>query len=359
MQSKFFISSSNAAAVFFLCFCIPFSLMFYHCLSREYDYNLMLGRGFVSGNSVFFSVYTNGPESEAVISDSGSSDSKGFLNNLQDSSDNIPYLIVSQLGVVRATFYQGDVMLPPIISGRLFSSEESRSDKKLAIIGRFYSDSVWDDRGTRMITLEYGDYEVIGVLGLQQPSTIDELIFINAGSLDEDTMTSGLFYIDSPERSPDTLFKDLSARLSAEGRFSTDEIDMSPTTVDIVSGGIFYSGLLQGIIYAFLFLIFLCTLVFYIQVCKPRAALLLLNGYTYRQTVIRLSVSVLSAGSVGMVFSVVAGIIMALCGFFCLPKEAVIISVLLSSLYALTAMFLFPLSMYFAVRAMNLPESLR
>ena len=114
MQSKFFISSSNAAAVFFLCFCIPFSLMFYHCLSREYDYNLMLGRGFVSGNSVFFSVYTNGPESEAVISDSGSSDSKGFLKLA--GFDNIPYLIVSN-GVVYVS--SGRCVLLPIISGRL------------------------------------------------------------------------------------------------------------------------------------------------------------------------------------------------------------------------------------------------
>jgi len=168
-----------------------------------------------------------------------------------------------------------------------------------------------------------------------------------------------LFYLDSSKDSPDNLFQELSTRLSAAGRFSANEIDMSPTAVDVISGGIFYSSLLKGIIYTFLFLIFLCTLVFYIQNCKSRAALLLLNGYTYRQTVIRLSVSVFAAGSVGVIFSVAAGFVMAVCGFFQLPTETIIVSVLLSSLYALAVMLLFPVSLYFAVRVMNLPESLR
>lgn len=358
MNSKYFISFSTIASIFVLCFCIPFAISFYHSLSSEYNYNLMIGRGFVGNDAVYFSVEKDS-DAEDTSSASESSLSVPFAKHLPDSYGNNTFLVVSQLGVVRAAAFEGDVVLPPTLSGRFFTAQESLQHRKLAVIGRSFTDDIWYDHDVPMVTLGHSDYEVIGTVGLQQDSLLDELVFINAGSVEEKSLISGLLYLDSSRVSSAKLFEDWSSQLSSTSPYSIQKIDMSETAVDVISGGIFFSTLLEVIIYSFLVLVFLCTLVFFIKTSRARASVLLLNGYSNIQIVNRLSVSVFAAGSSGIILSIIIGILLAMFGFFRLPSVSVLSSVLLASIFSVTAMFLFPVTLYFFVRRMNLAESLR
>lgn len=358
MNSKYFISFSTIASIFVLCFCIPFAISFYHSLSSEYNYNLMIGRGFVALDAVYYSVQKE-PDAAELSAASGSSTSEHFIKHLPDSYDMNDFLIVSQLGVIRAAAYQGDIFLPPILSGRFFTAQESLQSRKLAVIGDSFTDDIWYDHDVPMVTLEYGDYEVIGTVGLQQDSLLDELVFINAGSIEEKTLVSGLFYLDSSSVSSAKLFEDWSSKISSTSIYSIHKIDMSETAVDVISGGIFFSTLLEGIIYSFLILVFLCTLVFFLKTSQARASVLLLNGHSHIHIVKRLSVSVFVAGSSGIFLSIIAGVILAIFGFFRLPSESVLSSVLLASIFSVTAIFLFPVTLFFFVRRIDLAESLR
>lgn len=358
MKTKYLISIANIASIFILSFSIPFAISFYHSLSSEYNYNLMIGRGFVANDAVYYSVQKE-PDAEDNSSASGSSISDHFMEHLPYAYDMNDFLVVSQLGVIRAAAYQGDTFLPPTLSGRFFTAQESLQDRKLAVIGKTFMDDIWYDHNVPMVTLEYGDYEVIGTVGLQQDTLLDELVFINAGSVEEMILISGLSYLDSSQISPANLFENWSSELSSAGLYSIHKIDMSETAVDVISGGIFFSALLETIIYSFLILVFLCTLVFFVKTSRARASVLLLNGHSQIQIVNRLSVSVFAAGSSGVLLSIITGMLMVIFGFFRLPSSSVISSLLIASVFAVIAILLFPVTLFFFVRRIDLAESLR
>lgn len=360
MNRRNFVTRSNIASSFLLLFCITFSLTFYNCLTKEYDYNLQIDRGFVNGGATYFSLVTDAdPETE--VSGSANNEEDNSLQNAICFSKNDSFFLASQLGTTRAVYYQGDVTIPPIVSGRFLTSAECLSDQKRAVIGHAFVDKTWLDPDTQktMISIEEGDYEVIGTMGMGKVSTIDNLIFVNIGSIDSARILSRILYLDSNSENTDHLFGVFSDKVASETRFSAKAIDMPATATDVVSGGVFMASFLKGIIYSFLVITFLCTLVFFILSNKAKISIYLLIGQTYRQTLHRVSVPILISGFGGLVLAGICMGVMENTGFFELPSTEIYTSLLNSSLAGVVVLILFPVFQYFSICSMNLQESLR
>lgn len=360
MIRKVLFSKTNLFMVFMICFCIPLSLMFYRCLTDESNHNLRIDRGFVSSNAVYFSFEATQP----AVGGLSSGDYFSADRSLQSAIsvlDEKPYLFVSQRKYVRSICYQKDMDLPPIQEGRFFSSEECWSENRLAVIGRTNMDRTWirEDTGKRMITLDYGDYEVVGVMGTGDVSTIDDLIFINIGSMEEADILTGIFYLDTVSIRADKLFQRFSSEISSVSALSVREIDMPLTASDVVSGGVFFSEVLKYAIYGFLLVTFLCLLVFFLVSNRGRMATCMLNGHSYFQSVLRVSVPVMIMGLAGIVLAIIFSVIMVRFSFFKLPEKMVYRSVAVSSLIGLYALMLFPIGQYAVIRRIDLAERLR
>ena len=360
MFRKVLLSKSNLFMVFMLCFCIPFSLMFYQCLTDETNYNLKIDRGFVSSKAIYFSLIERAAD-EGVTAAGESLSEKSVLQEAIRVLDNDPYLFVSQRKYIRAICFQKDMEIPPIREGRFFSSEECWVDNKLAVIGRTNLDRTWmrEDTGKRMISLDYGDYEVIGVMGIGDVSTIDDLIFINIGSLETTDWQTGVFYLDTTNIRAKPLFQRFSDEISSVSTLSVREIDMPPTASDVVSGGVFFSEVLKYTIYVFLLITFLCLLVFFILSSRGRLTICLLNGQSYRQSILRVSVPMLFAGLAGIVIAIISAVLMVRFSFFKLPHSMVIRSITVSSVIGVLTLMLFPLVLRMWIRSICLSENLR
>lgn len=360
MVRKILFSKTNLFMVFLLCFCIPFSLMFYRCLIEESNYNLRIDRGFVSSSAVYFSFESTQPTEGGVSSGNVFFPDRSLRDAIRVLDDE-PYLFASQRKYVRAVCFQKDMDLPPIQEGRFFSSEECWSANKLAVIGRTAMKQTWirEDTGERMISLDSGDYKVVGVAGTGEVSTIDDLIFINIGSLEPEDILTGVFYLDTMKNSSDNLLRRFSSGLSAVSTLSVREIDMPPTASDVVSGGVFFSAILKYSIYGFLLVTFLCLLVFFLVSNRGRMATCMLNGHSYFQSVLRVSVPVMITGLAGLVLAIIFSVIMARFSFFKLPENLVYGSVAVSSLIGLLALIMFPVGQYAVIRRIDLAEKLR
>ncbi len=360
MKKRNFAARSHIASSFLLLFCITFSLAFYNCLAKEYDYNLQIDRGFVNGGATYFSLVTDtDPETEVLGSASNEEDTS--LQKTICFSENDSYLLASQLGTTRAVYYQGDITMPPIVSGRFLTSTECLSDQRRAVIGHEYVDKTWLDPITQktMISVEEGDYEVIGIMGMAKVSTIDNLIFVNIGSIDTAKILSSILYLDSNTGNTVNLFRIFSEKVASETRFSTNAIDMPATATDVVSGGVFMASFLKGIIYSFLVITFLCTLVFFVLSNKSKISIYMLVGQTYRQILRRVSTPILISGFTGLVFADICFGVIENTGFFALTSVQINTILLYSTLAGVVILILFPVFQYFSICSMNLQESLR
>lgn len=359
MLRKMLFSKTNVFMIFVLYFCIPFSLMFYQCLTNETNYNLKLDRGLVSSSAVYFSFAKL--LSEGDISTDGSSLDSSSLRDAIRVIDAESYFLVSQLEDARAVCYQKDMDLPPIREGRFFSSEECWNNAKLAVIGKNHLDETWiqPDSSKRMISLSCGDYEVVGVMGTGKISTIDDLVFVNIGSLDESMLMTRIFYLDSQGSHASKLFRKLSSEISSTSSFSTTQIEMPATAADIVSGGVFFSDILKYTIYAFLMVTYICMLVFFIVSSQERLAICTLIGQSFSQSLLRVFMPILLCGLAGIAVAVISTLLMIHFSFFELPDYMVYSSMVKSSLTGLLALLLFPVVQRIAMRSINLSENLR
>ena len=106
------------------------------------------------------------------------------------------YLASLHNGLMRGVVYKGSVLLPPLLSGRFFTEEECLADHPLAVIGSNYKESLVARNGKQYLEYRDRDYEVIGIVGLSAASPIDDVVFVNLGSLTPSDQLNGIFYID-------------------------------------------------------------------------------------------------------------------------------------------------------------------
>ena len=186
------------------------------CTDAEYNYNQQIARGFITKDAVFFDLddlsyrtasvsFTDDEDNYPVRLDP--IDESFVLKNktLNDGRTAVETLLMSgsgnylaslHSGLLRGVTYKGKIMPPPLVSGRFFTEEECLSDYPFAVIGRKHRDSLFSRNGKQYFEYMNREYEVIGIAGLSGDSPIDEVIFVNLGSLTPEEQLKGMYYID-------------------------------------------------------------------------------------------------------------------------------------------------------------------
>ena len=139
---------------------------------------------------------------------------------------------------IRGTYYEGDVELPNIISGRYFNEEEMYGGKrrKVAVMGKkAYEDfaTIRED-GTAYFTYINTDYEVIGIAGKPDgtETRLDEWVFMPIDTVLEKYGETGSYFIDGATKK-NIAEANESFLASLENEALTDSVDQTFTEVVI------------------------------------------------------------------------------------------------------------------------------
>ena len=360
------VFTANNLACFLIFFCIPFITTFYSCTTKEYDLNQQIDRGFISRNAVFFSfqsttsnptmIVGNGPVLATV-----STDESGSIVDAIQLAGNETYFIASQQQTTRAVYYQGKPGLPPLLSGRFFTSEECLSNQKLAVIGKNQVEKTWQDTDSKKTYIDLMDktYEVIGIAGLSTASTIDELAFVNFGSLSTDQQKSGRFYLDGASGKLEVYYSKIVNKVNSLGISGLHEIDMPSTSTDIIAGGVFMANILQIVIFSFLVGASVCMLVLFLLTNRQKISVYLLNGYTYVFTAAKIFRPCLFSGLVGIIAASLSLFILGKINFFALPPYTIYMDTIYYLLLAVIVLILWTIPLFILIRRFNVAESLR
>lgn len=96
----------------------------------------------------------------------------------------------------RGVFYRGKIDVPPILSGRFFTQEESRGSERKALIGTRFEKDLYKEDGKEYIEILGEPFEVIGILGSSQPTRLDSMKWIPLETAVELTGISGRYAVD-------------------------------------------------------------------------------------------------------------------------------------------------------------------
>lgn len=129
-------------------------------------------------------------------------DSHEFIYKLKELNTQESFIIWQQLSKdLVGLLYWGNFDFPPIIEGRFFTSSDFYSNKRLAVIGKNMMSHQLKEESASFIEL-FGDrYEIIGVVGHNFPSNLDNTIYFNLDS----NILNNLIYIDGKDCTAVTL----------------------------------------------------------------------------------------------------------------------------------------------------------
>jgi hypothetical protein len=99
---------------------------------------------------------------------------------------------------VRSVYYKGNVDLPPMLSGRFFSPEDCLSDRRTVVLGKDYENETQTINGVMCYTYNDQSYEVIGIMGTEKPSRINDILLLNFASGIAMETTSAPYAVDGP-----------------------------------------------------------------------------------------------------------------------------------------------------------------
>jgi putative ABC transport system permease protein len=295
------------------------------------------------------------------VSATVSTDESGSIIDAIQLTGNETYFIASQHQTTRAVYYQGKPELPPLVSGRFFTSEECLSNQKLAVIGKNQTEKTWQDTDSKKTYIDLMDntYEVIGVVGLSTASTIDELAFVNFGSLSSDQQKSGRFYLDGASEKPKEYYSQIVNKADKLGISGLHEIDMPSTSTDIIAGGVFMANILQIVIFSFLVGASICILVFFLLSNRQKISVYLLNGYPYTFTTTKIFRPCLISGLGGIAAAGLSLVVLGKINFFALPPYTIYMDTIYYLLLAIIVLILWTIPLFILIRRFNVAESLR
>lgn len=142
-------------------------------------------RGFYSENASYL-VYENGDWESMLDILTGEKWTDGILykKSLEMESD------------TRGVFYQGKIKKPALLSGRFFTEEESSGNERKALIGKRFQKDTFEKNGKEYIEILGETFEVIGILGSEQPTRLDSMKWIPMKTAVELTGAEGSYVSD-------------------------------------------------------------------------------------------------------------------------------------------------------------------
>lgn len=332
-----------------LFFAFVFIAFFFISSDKEYNLNQQIDRGFISRDAIFFVVddpsyrtavyYELTPEefeasSSFDLSPIEAEDPDYVMLNpvgedgltrieslLSAGSDN--YFSAIHTGMGRGVFYKGNVTLPPISEGRFFSQEECLSREPLAVIGDSYRDAVYLDAGMKYIDYQGQAYRVIGFTGVNHPSTLDSLIFVNLGSISPEEQLIGRYYIDS-EKNIDAVYERMSETSVRLFDNSLVRLEIPVTLTDLVSGGVYLKDYLK-IFVALLFVFMYFSILTQSVLQQNRmVSVMKIVGISFPKIFFKAYFPLLISGLIGILLGASIGYVLLKNHYFALPEHTVL-----------------------------------
>lgn len=209
-----------------LCAFLTFIMCWYFVTSiSNYSVNLKVGRGFYSKEAVHF---TFGLDAEKI---------GGTLLEAIHKIEKTDFIMISVQNDIRAVYFKGSPDLPPIVSGRFFSEEDFFQNQRLAVIGKDYqSETYKGSDNADYIHVNAYEYQVIGVMGYADDSSLDSMIMVNIDSLDINNIAVGRFFVDG--RNNQLVFQEIQNQFNSAGVRGLSVINMPASPIDSLATGI-------------------------------------------------------------------------------------------------------------------------
>jgi len=383
--------SHNGIYSFLLFFCVSFIAFFYQCVDAEYNLNQQIDRGFISRNAVFFT-FEDSSEVDASrntiefnmkgeivdgnsTTDLGSSpaaadDPKVTIDNSPDesgqtlveqilSSGKGDYFASVHTGTGRYVYFQGAVQTPPVLEGRFFTSKECLSKSKLAVIGNKYLAQTFKEDNDLFLMVGNEKYRVIGTVGLGVSSTLDQLLFLNLGSVSYEEQMKGRFYIDGNSNEVNKVYSQMNTFTKQKIGIPLRRLTLPTTLTDIASGGVYMKKYLQVFVFLFLTLIYISILSKALSSDKKRIGSMLLVGISKERIIRQTFFPLFIFGLIGIAVTCILSGFLICFKFFSLPTSNVVREALLSCLISLFLLVFWLIPLVVHVNRFILHEVLR
>lgn len=144
-----------------------------------------LSQGYYSSNTVFFTIESN--------------DNLYYKKIYAELNDSILFRDLDINTDVRGVMFKGDIQKPPIIEGRFLEENDFFNNKKVAVVGKSFKESIKKGNSRQYMSLFGEEYEVIGILGANIDSRLDRMILVNLDSITQKKV--GLYAIDGRRNS--------------------------------------------------------------------------------------------------------------------------------------------------------------
>lgn len=308
------------------------------CTDAEYNYNQQIARGFITKDAVFFDLddlsyrtasiaFTDDEDNYPVRLDP--IDESFVLKNktLNDGRTAVETLLMSgsgnylaslHSGLLRGVTYKGKIMPPPLVSGRFFTEEECLSDYPFAVIGRKHRDSLFSRNGKQYFEYMNREYEVIGIAGLSGDSPIDEVIFVNLGSLTPEEQLKGMYYIDCSSNNG-AVYDEMC--LKSQGLFGCGiKLHSTPRAfIDIVADGMYMKNYLKILMVLLGVIAFINVLVQSLKKRMVEIAVMKVQGIRLRKLLFKTTKAFITAFLAGTFAGLFVNLGLTVFGVFSLP----------------------------------------
>lgn len=332
---------------FILFFAFVFIAFYFVSSDKEYNLNQQVDRGYISRNAIFFAIdnpsyrtavhYQFTPEEynnlheppdlspipaedpDYVMLNPVGADGYTRIESLLSSGTD-DYFAAIHTGTGRGVYYKGNVMLPPISEGRFFTPEECLSREPLAVIGNSFLESVYTDTGTQYIDYQGQTYRVIGFAGLNHPSTLDHLIFVNLGSISPEDQLLGRYYIDS-DRQTRTVFENMNEASVSLFDNPLVRLQVPETLTDMVSGGVYMKDYLKVFVALLFAFMYLSILTQSILQQNRMVAVMKIVGVSFRKIYIKAYLPLFISGLTGVLLGSSIATVLVVRRYFSLPDH--------------------------------------
>ena len=362
MRRRYTASHISSLIVYFAVILVGYVFV---CTDSEYNLNQQIARGYISRNSLFFEIYN--PSYKTARTGNMVFDSDGYivsstgnlaftedesgeltLDNSPIEGENPEYVLVNEelesgltevetmlscydgeyfaalhSGKIRGVYFSGEVNLPPITEGRFLEAEECLRRDKLAVIGRNYCDSVYVKDGVSYIEIMGKEYVVIGITAMAGESALDDMLFVNIGSLSREEQIQNMFYIDMCDDT-DKAYAEMDLLAQSLLGTSLSKREMPTALIDVVSGGMYMKDYLKVLSAFLLIFTMINILVQFIRRSKFKTAVMKMEGVDFIRIFSAVNKQLFLCETVGMLIGVVTVAIMIKCSVFVLPYETLI-----------------------------------
>ena len=376
------------ALIFILFLSITLISFFFWGSDKEYNLNQTIARGFISNDAIFFEVHDPSKGTARFGEFFGSNDSAGIqqignadliiADNGGISMDTSPiegedpdyvmtnnvmvtgrtqiesilasgsgdYVAGIHTGLGRFIAYKGSPELPPMIEGRFFTEEECLELKPRAVIGKDYIPQTYTESGKRYLDYFENKYEVIGVTGVTGSSTLDNLIFVNMGSVSPEKQLTGRLYIDSKSNS-EKIYEEL------------DRLATPQTLIDVVSGGMYLKSYLKVLLLCMGIFLYLSILIQTINANRKSLEVMKVIGVSFKRSFWKLNKSYGAVALAGLLSGLALDLAFLFGGYFALPFNESVLALLVCILVALCLLVIWIITILIASWRLNPIESIR